>query len=212
MHALHRTLMTSLAVVVALVLPTAARAGAPTDTLKQTVDQVIKILADPALADKPDVKRAQVRKVAETIFDYPDTARRSLGQHWNARTPQQQQEFVKLFADLLDRSYISKIEIYHGERVKYVGENVDGDEALVKTLITTKQGSDVPVDYRMHLQNGRWMVYDVIIEGVSLVSNYRTQFNKIIQTESYDALVQRLRAKEAPEQPAASPGRKRGGR
>jgi phospholipid transport system substrate-binding protein len=211
MLAYNRALMASLAVVVALALASTAVAGAPTDALRQTVDQVLKILSDSATADKPDARRSQVRKVAENIFDYPDTARRSLGQHWSARTPQQQQEFVKLFADLLDRSYISKIELYHGERVKYVGENVDGQEAVVKTLIATKQGTDVPVDYRMHLQNGRWLVYDVIIEGVSLVSNYRTQFNKIIQTDSYEALVQRLRAKEAPE-PAASPGRKRGER
>lgn len=210
MHAYQRTLVTSLAVVV-LLLPSVALAGAPTDTLKQTVDQVIKILSDPAFADKPDVRRERVRKVAETIFDYPDTARRSLGPHWNEQTPQQQQEFVKLFGDLLDRAYISKIDLYHGERVRYVGESIDRDEAVVKTLIATKQGSDVPVDYRMHLKNGRWAVYDVIIEGVSLVSNYRTQFNKIIQTESYAALVQRLRAKEGPE-PAASPGRRRGER
>lgn len=211
MHDYRRVLITSLAVLVIVSLPSAVYAGAPTEALKQTVDQVIKIMADPALADKPDVRRTQIRKVAENIFDYQDTARRALGQHWSARTPQQQQEFVKLFADLLDRSYISKIEVYHGERVKYVGESIDGQESVVKTLISTKQGSDVPVDYRMHLQNGRWLVYDVIIEGVSLVSNYRTQFNKIVQTESYEALVQRLRAKEGPE-PAASPARKRGER
>jgi phospholipid transport system substrate-binding protein len=189
-----------------------ARAGAPTDTLKQTVDQVVKILSDPALRDKPEARRAEVRKIAERIFDYPDTARRALGPHWNARTPQQQQEFVKLFADLLDRAYISKIDLYQGERVQYTGETVNGDEATVKTIIATKKGgSDVPVDYRMHTKNGRWTVYDVIIEGVSLVANYRTQFNKIVQTESYDALVQRLRAKDTPE-PAASPGRSRGER
>ncbi len=197
-------------VVVSLVSP--ARAGAPTDALKQTVDQVVKILSDPARADKPDARRAEVRKVAEGIFDYPDTARRALGPHWNARTPQQQQEFVKLFADLLDKAYISKIDLYQGERVHYTGETVNGDEATVKTMIATKKGgSDIPVDYRMHMKNGRWLVYDVIIEGVSLVSNYRTQFNKIVQTESYDALVQRLRAKDTPE-PAASPGRSRGER
>jgi len=197
-------------VVVSLVSP--ARAGAPTDALKQTVDQVVKILSDPARADKPDARRAEVRKIAEGIFDYPDTARRALGPHWNARTPQQQQEFVKLFADLLDKAYISKIDLYQGERVQYTGETVNGDEATVKTMIATKKGgSDVPVDYRMHMKNGRWLVYDVIIEGVSLVSNYRTQFNKIVQTESYDALVQRLRAKDTPE-PAASPGRSRGER
>ena len=198
-----------LALIVAFAVP--ARAGAPTDALKQSVDQVVKILSDPALREKPEARHAQVRKVAESIFDYPDTARRSLGQHWTARTPEQQQEFIKLFADILDRSYVSKIDLYQGERVQYTGETIDGNEATVKTMITAKQGSDIPVDYRMHMKSGRWAVYDVIIEGVSLVSNYRTQFNKIIQTESYDALVQRLRAKETAE-PAASSGRKRGER
>jgi phospholipid transport system substrate-binding protein len=209
----HRVPLVGPVVLVLIVSVAApARAGAPTDTLKQTVDQVIKILSDPALRDNHEARRTQVRKVAENIFDYPDTARRSLGPHWNARTPEQQQEFVKLFADILDRAYISKIDLYQGERVQYTGETIDGNEATVKTLIAAKQGTDIPVDYRMHLKNGRWVVYDVIIEGVSLVSNYRTQFNKIIQTESYDALVQRLRAKEMTPEPAASPARKRGER
>jgi phospholipid transport system substrate-binding protein len=198
-----------LALIVSFTVP--ARAGAPTDSLKQSVDQVVKILADPALREKPEARHDQVRKVAESIFDYPDTARRSLGQHWNGRTPEQQQEFVKLFADILDRAYVSKIDLYQGERVQYTGETIDGNEATVKTMIAAKQGSDIPVDYRMHMKNGRWVVYDVIIEGVSLVSNYRTQFNKVIQTESYDALVERLRAKEMAE-PTASPARKRGER
>ena len=195
-----------LALIASFAVP--ARAGAPTDALKQSVDQVVKILSDPTLRDNPEARRVQVRKVAESIFDYPETARRSLGPHWNARTPQQQQEFVKLFADILDRSYVSKIDLYQGERVQYTGETSDGNDATVKTVIAAKQGTDIPVDYRMHPKNGRWAVYDVIIEGVSLVSNYRTQFNKIIQTESYDALVSRLRAKDTAE-PAASPGRKR---
>jgi len=195
-----------LALIVSFAVP--ARAGVPTDTLKQSVDQVVKLLSDPALRERPEARHDQVRKIAESIFDYPDTARRSLGQHWNGRTPEQQQEFVKLFADILDRAYVSKIDLYQGERVQYTGETIDGNEATVKTMIAAKQGSDIPVDYRMHMKNGRWAVYDVIIEGVSLVSNYRTQFNKVIQTESYDALVQRLRAKEVAE-PAASPARKR---
>jgi phospholipid transport system substrate-binding protein len=211
MHTCGRPLIVSIVVALILAPVTSALAGAPTETLKQTVDQVVKILSDPALQDKPDVRRTEVRKAAESIFDYPDTARRALGPHWNSRTPQQQQEFAKLFADLLDRSYISKLELYQGERVKYVGETIDRDEAAIKTLIGTKKSTDIPIDYRMHLKNGRWLVYDVIIEGVSLVSNYRTQFNKIIQTESYDALVQRLRTKDTPE-PAASPGRSRGER
>ena len=209
----HRRFASIASIVVALIVTSTlpARAGAPTDSLRQSVDQVVKILADPAIRDNADARRVQVRKVAESIFDYPETARRSLGQHWNARTPQQQEEFVKLFADLLDRSYVSKIDLYQGERVQYTGEQADANDATVKTVIVAKKGTDIPVDYRMHMKNGRWLVYDVIIEGVSLVSNYRTQFNKIIQTESYDALVQRLRAKEGTTEPAASPspGRKR---
>jgi phospholipid transport system substrate-binding protein len=180
-------------------------AGAPTETLQRRVDEVIRLLDDPNFKDKPAERRERVRKVAEDIFDYPDTARRALGPHWNARTPQEREEFTRLFADLLDRAYISKIDLYQGEKVRWIGETINGDEAIVKTTIQTKSGTEVPVEYRMHLKNGRWLVYDVVIEGVSLVSNYRTQFNKIVQTESYDSLVQKL--KERGMQPAASPRR-----
>ena len=189
-----------MAFVVAMAGP--AMAGAPTDQLKQRVDEVIKVIDDPALTNKTAERHAAVRKIAEDIFDYPDTAQRALGPHWNARTPQERQEFVQLFADLLDRAYVGKIDLYQGEKVRYAGETVDGDEATVKTRIVTKRGTEVPVDYRMHAKNGRWLVYDVIIEGVSLISNYRTQFNKVVQTESYQSLVQKLRAKET--EPAAS--------
>jgi len=180
MHTCARPLVASVAAALVLVLAWPVYAGAPTDTLKETVDRIVQILADPGLHDKPEQRRAEVRKIAEGIFDYPDTARRALGPHWNARSPQEQEEFVKLFADLLDRAYISKIELYQGERVRYVGETADGDEATVKTVIATKKSSEIPVDYRLHRKDGRWLVYDVIIEGVSLVSNYRTQFNKIV--------------------------------
>ena len=189
-----------MAFVVAMAGP--AMAGAPTDQLKQRVDEVIKVIDDPALTNKTAERHAAVRKIAEDIFDYPDTAQRALGPHWNARTPQERQEFVQLFADLLDRAYVGKIDLYQGEKVRYAGETVDGDEATVKTRIVTKRGTEVPVDYRMHAKNGRWLVYDAIIEGVSLISNYRTQFNKVVQTESYQSLVQKLRAKET--EPAAS--------
>ena len=211
MRTYTRRLVASLVAALVLILASPVYAGAPTDTLKGTVDRIVQILADPALQDKPEQRRAEVRKIAEGIFDYPDTARRALGPHWSARSPQEQQEFAKLFADLLDRAYVSKIELYQGERVRYVGETADGDEATVKTVIATKKSSDIPVDYRMHRKDGRWLVYDVIIEGVSLVSNYRTQLNKVVQTESYDALVQRLRAKDTAE-PSASPARPRSDR
>lgn len=195
-----RNLQITLALLFLIATP--ALAATPTEQLRQHVDQVIKVLDDPALKGQAQ-RRAAVRKISEDIFDYPDTARRALGQHWNGRTPEEQREFVQLFADLLDRAYFSKIDRYQGEKVRYGAESVNGDEAIVKTLIMTRAGgSEIPVDYRMHLTDGKWRVYDVTIEGVSLVSNYRTQFNKIVQTESYATLVQKLRAKDA--EPAAS--------
>jgi phospholipid transport system substrate-binding protein len=197
-----RNIHTAVTLGLSLVLAAPVFAAAPTEQLRQHVDQVIRALDDPSLKGSAAERRATVRKISEDIFDYPDTARRALGQHWNARTPEEQREFVQLFADLLDRAYFSKIDRYQGEKVRYGAESVNGNEAVVKTMIVTRAGSEVPVDYRMHLANGRWLVYDVNIEGVSLVSNYRTQFNKIVQTESYPTLVRKLRAKDA--EPAAS--------
>ena len=177
---------------------TAAEAGAPTDQLKQQVDEVVRLLEDPAAKAQPARRRAAVRKIAENTFDYPDTARRALGPHWAARTPEEQREFVTIFADLLDRAYLSKIDLYQGEKVRYTDETIDGDQATVKTMLVTPKGTSIPIDYRMHLVNGRWLVYDVVIEGVSLVANYRTQFNRIVRTESYAALVQKLRSQAEP--------------
>jgi phospholipid transport system substrate-binding protein len=173
-----------------------APAGEPTDQLKTQVDRVIKVLEDPALKDKPKDKRVAVRKIADDIFDFQETAKRSLARHWQPRTPAEQAEFVKLFADLLERSYISKIELYGGEKIAYLGDAVDGEQAIVRTRIATKSGTEIPVDYRMLKRSDRWLVYDVIIEGVSLIANYRTQFNKIIQTSSYQELVKKMKTKQ----------------
>ena len=176
---------------------TAAQAGVPTDQLKTHVDEVLKVLENPALRtpDKADERRDVIRKVANQIFDFEETAKRALGPHWAARTPAERKEFVGLFTDLLERSYVSRIEQYGGEKVTYAGDQVTGDQALVKTRILSKTGTEIPVDYRMHKLADGWRVYDVNIEGVSLVSNYRTQFNKIVQTESYTALVDRLKSR-----------------
>jgi phospholipid transport system substrate-binding protein len=200
---MHNNRIATMVIGLLLLVASSVWASPPTDQLKQRVDQVIKVVDDPALKGKSAERRAAIRKIAEDIFDYPDAARRALGPHWNARTPQERDEFVQLFADLLDRAYISKIDLYQGEKVRYGAETLDGNQATVKTRITTRQGSDIPIDYRMHMKDGRWLVYDVIIEGVSLVSNYRNQFNKVVQTESYQALVDRLKSREA--EPAASP-------
>ena len=190
-------LATALLLTVGLALMTPpADAGAPTDQLRMQVDRVLKLLDDPALKDKPKDKRAAVRKVADDIFDFGETAKRSLGRHWADRTPAERDEFTKLFGDLLERSYISKIELYGGEKIQYMSDKIDGDQASVMSKLLTKTNTEVPIEYRMLKKGERWLVYDVIIEGVSLVANYRTQFNKIIQTSSYAELVKKMKSRQ----------------
>jgi phospholipid transport system substrate-binding protein len=176
-----------------------AEAGAPSEQLRTQVDRVLKVLEDAELKKEPRAKdrRAAVRKIANEIFDFNEIAKRSMARHWQPLTEAQRQEFVALFADLLERSYISKIELYGGEKIQYTNERLDGDYSIVSTKIVTKNGTDVPVDYRMARRGpDRWMVYDVSIEGVSLVANYRTQFNKIIQTSSFNELINKLKHKQ----------------
>ena len=175
-----------------------AAAGPAADQLKSAVDRVLKVLDDPSYKgdDRLGQRRTALRKIANEIFDFPEVARRSLGRHWQPLSEKQREEFTALFSDLLERSYVSKIETYGGEKITYASERVDGDIATVPTRIITKSGTEVPVDYRMQKSGERWLVYDVNIEGVSLVSNYRTQFNKIIQTSSYNELINKLKTKQ----------------
>ncbi|HET7343507.1 MAG TPA: ABC transporter substrate-binding protein [Methylomirabilota bacterium] len=194
-----------------------AAAGPATDQVHGSIDNVLKILADPELkkASRAPERRRAIRTVANEIFDFDEISRRSLAVHWRARTPDERREFVDLFGDLLENSYVSKIEMYSGEKILYTGETADGDLAVVKTRIVTKQGTEVPVDYRMFKQGPRWRAYDVNIEGVSLVANYRAQFNTIISRSGYPDLVSKLRAKRderpgardvgRPEEPTPTP-------
>jgi phospholipid transport system substrate-binding protein len=179
-------------------LPAAAAwAGIPTDQLRGAIDRVVKTLDNPALKGDGKVmeRRTAVRKIANDIFDFSETARRSLGRHWQGRTPAEREEFVQLFTDLLERSYISKIETYGGEKIAYLGDTIEADQAKVQTKLITKNG-EIPIEYRMHKTGDRWLVYDVVIEGVSLVANYRTQFNKIIQTSSFQELMNKMKNKQ----------------
>jgi phospholipid transport system substrate-binding protein len=183
-----------------LILSTAQGAWAATaqEQLKGAIDRVVTTLDNPALkgAGKTAERRSAVRKIANEIFDFGEIARRSLGRYWQPLSEPQRSEFIGLFGDLLERSYISKIELYGGEKIIFNGERMDGDLATVSTKIITKNGTEVPVDYRLFRRGDRWMIYDVNIEGISLVSNYRTQFNKIIQTSGYNALVDRMKTKQ----------------
>jgi len=196
----RRGVLAAGALLVVILLVRDAWAGAPTDQLRSQIDRVVKTVEDPELKKDSRVRdrRVAVRKIADEIFDFNETAKRSLARHWLQRTPAERKEFVDLFANLLERSYVSKIELYNGERIAYLGDTVDGDQATVRTKIVTKQGTEIPIEYKMQRTGGdRWLVYDVIIEGVSLIANYRTQFNKIIQTSSYQELVKKMKTKQA---------------
>lgn len=205
----RRFVLVALAAVLALPVARDAAAGPPTDQLRRSIELVLKILSDNELKTeaKTAQRRAMIRTVANEIFDFGEISRRSLGRHWQARTPAEREEFIRLFGDLLEHSYITKIEGYSGEKIQYAGELADGEQATVKTRIVTRQGTGVPVDYRMFQRNERWRAYDVTIEGVSLVANYRTQFNSIIQRTGYPDLVVKLKAKQD-----ARPGPREAGR
>ena len=168
-----------------------AWAGPPTDQLRAYTDQVLKVLENPALT--PQERRAAVRSLAAEAFDVSETAKRALGLHWQQRTPAERDEFVKLFAGLLEQTYISRIDEYGGERITYVGEQIDGDRATVRARIVTRKGGEVPVESRLLRKEARWLIYDVLIENISLIGNYRSQFDRIIRTASYEDLVKRLK-------------------
>jgi phospholipid transport system substrate-binding protein len=186
-----RLLVRFVAGLMALAVTAPAWAGAPTEQVRQYTDHVQKILEDPALRSAD--KRAAVRKVAIEIFDVNETAKRALGPHWQARSASERNEFVQLFADLLERTYISKIDLYRGERLQYTAETIDGEFAIVRAKVITSKGVEVPVEARMLKKGEHWLIYDIAIENVSLISNYRTQFDRIIRTASFGELVRRLK-------------------
>src|SRR5438094_5328460 len=154
-------LLTGGALLLALLCARDVWASSPTEQLRAQIDRVVKAVEDPELRKDGKIKerRTAVRKIADDIFDFNETAKRSLARHWLQRTAAERKEFVDLFSSLLERSYISKIELYNGERIAYVGESLDGDQATVRTKIVTKQGTEIPIDYKMlRTTNDRWLV------------------------------------------------------
>ncbi len=180
----------------------ASPAITPRDVVQGAVARVISTLEDakpgeslPATRPNAERVRAEIRRIASDLFDFDEIARRALSRHWAGRTRAEQTEFTALFTDLLERSYVGKIESYTGEKIVYMGEVVDGNYATVRSRIITRRRTDTALDYRLHEIDGRWKVYDVLIDGVSFVSTYRSEFNRVIQSSSYDELVERLRKK-----------------
>jgi phospholipid transport system substrate-binding protein len=174
----------------------AAPAGPATEQLRSRVERVVTILEDPQLKAKPAARRTALRTAATEIFDFTEITRRSLGRHWQTASQSERDDLVALMTALLERSYLGRIEQYSGERIVFAGETTEADLATVRTRLVSKGGLETPVDYRLYKVGDRWLVYDVTVEGVSLVANYRAQFNKIIQTSSAQGLVERLRAKQ----------------
>lgn len=174
-----------------------ADAGEPTEQVKQTVDAVIQILNNGELrkTERLDERRSKIREAVKKSFDFEEMAKRSLALHWRDRTPGERKEFISLFSDLLEDVYIRKIERYEDEKVLYTNERTDGRYATVSTVVVTAKETEIPVNYRIFKKSGKWEVYDIVIEGVSLVNTYRSQFNQIIRSGSYEELVIRLKKK-----------------
>ena len=173
-------------------------AVSPVEEVRKTVDEVVRVVTDKDLK-KPqnELKRRKALKSAiGQIFDHGEMAKRSMGQNWKELTPAQQKEFTDLFATLLENSYAGKIESYNNEKIVYLKDIVDGDYAEVKSRIVTAKRDEFSLDYRLMREGERWKVYDVVIEGVSLVSNYRSQFNKIIKAQGYPELVKKMKVKK----------------
>ena len=174
-----------------------ASAGPATDQLRVGIERVLKTLTEPALQgpDRVAERRKALREITDPMFDWTELARRALGRHWQARTDAERQEFVPLFHNLLERTYVTRLERYDGEQITYIGESIDGDQATVRTKILDRTNRELPIDYRMvRGPDRRWLIYDVVIEGVSLVANYRSQFDQIIRTASYARLVEKLKS------------------
>ena len=177
-------------------------AGAPTELVRTTVDKVVTVLQDARL--KSDSRKrertGQLRQAVYPGFDFTEMAKRSLGSHWRQRTPEEQREFVKIFTGLLEKSYVDRIEYYNGEKILYTREVQDGNYARVDTEIVARNGDEFSIQYKLHTSNGgEWKIYDVVVDNISLIGNYRSQFNRIITTTSFEDLIKRLKEKRVNE-------------
>jgi phospholipid transport system substrate-binding protein len=186
-----------LTMLVLMVAPVSA--GVPTEKIRQTSDRILSVVTDPALKDasRAEERRKLIRKAVDERFDWDEMARRSLGTHWAARSPEEKKEFIDLFGRLLERTYLDRVEGYAGEKVLYQGDSVDGEYSVVDVKIVTTKSIEMPVKYRLRQKGDDWLVYDISIEGVSLVNNYRVQFSNILARSSFAELVKRLKEKVA---------------
>jgi phospholipid transport system substrate-binding protein len=185
------------ATIVTLAIAIPVWGGEPTDRIKEATDKVIALMSDPKFFSdqKTEEWHKAIRQVVDQLFDWEEMAKRSLARHWRERTDEEKKEFVVLYGELLERTYLDRVEGYSGEKVIYTDERIEGKYALVKAKIVTKTKQEIAVDYKLKNKNKQWFVYDISVEGVSLVNNYRTQFNQVLMKSSYETLVERLKEK-----------------
>lgn len=174
-------------------------AGDPGKLVMETIDKGLVVLKEPSLKgdDKVNERRQKLWETISPIFNFEEMSKRALGQHWKKRSDEEKKEFVGLFTNILKDAYIGKTDAYSGEKVILIKERVDKEYATVQTKFILNTGSELVVDYNMLNNSGEWKIYDVIIEGVSLVNNYRSQFNSILIKSTYNELVQKIKEKKA---------------
>ena len=196
-------LILAVAFTTTLALPGHAEVS-PQDAVQTSVEAIIDALKDDAL-DR-DTRRQKIRAIISKRFDFRAMSQRTLATNWQKASDEEKEKFVELFSRLIESSYIGKIEAYTNEKVEYPGETVKGRKASVKTLIISSS-ADIPVDYKLYEKDGAWLVYDVIIEGVSLISNYRSSYQEIVNKEGFAGLLARMqdKIKELENQPAEQP-------
>jgi len=179
----------------------------PIEVIKSGTEQAMKILQQHPAGATPNLRsrRGEILNIVNKYFDFNEMAKRALGRPWKDQPPAKQQEFVKLFQNLLFNTYVDRVEGYtsSNEKIVYQNQQVEGSYAIVRTMVMNYQNTNVSVDYRLNLENGQWKVYDVVIEGISLVNNYRSQFSSILSRNSFDQLLQMLREKVQSQQQAS---------
>jgi phospholipid transport system substrate-binding protein len=176
-----------------------AAAGEPTEQIRAAIDRGVEVLKDAKLNGAKERAETihRLKQVVYPLFDFEEMAKRSLGAHWRRLDPPRQKEFVALFTELLERTYANSIKLYDGQTVTYTGETLDGDYAEVGTKIITKKGEAFSAVYKLHRVDGKWKIYDIVAEGISVVNNYRSQFNRVIVNSSLEELMRRLKEKAA---------------
>ena len=181
--------------ILCLIFPVSAFAGIPLETVKGHVDKVLDVLHDPSLKAESakKVKKDKIRAVAEKMFDFTELSKRTLAQNWSKLSPEQQKEFIELYTSLLEDAYVDKIMAYTNEKIAFSNEVALTEKTVEVRSTVLRAKGDVPIAYRVIVKDGSWRVYDVVIEGVSLINNYRSQFREILINKPPESLLETLR-------------------